>query len=337
MDFSNVIILEKYVRIALGTFDSRAIFRYDMIMTRCPVCGDSKSKSKKRGYILKNNPKNPGIWVYQCHNGDCAANDAISVVNLLKNYFPALHAQYRREITLNRGFQKQESAKPITQIEVMAPKEEYNEQEDTKHFVPILKGSGILFDKAVELCRSRKIDPDVWTKWFVAKDGRYKHRLIIPFYNNANMIYYYQGRSLDEELKPKYLNRKTNKDDGIYNYYNVDPEKPVCVLEGPIDSTFIKNSIAVLGLKYSEEVQKKLDLLQCYYLLDNDKDGLAKSKKFLTEGKYVFNWTKFLKDQNICVKIKDINDYVCLKDISSIEFEELKPYFTNSIFDKIYF
>jgi arginyl-tRNA synthetase len=61
-----------------------------------------------------------------------------------------------------------ESAKPITQIEVMAPKEEYNEQEDTKHFVPILKGSGILFDKAVELCRSRKIDPDVWTKWFVA-------------------------------------------------------------------------------------------------------------------------------------------------------------------------
>lgn len=336
MDFSNTIILEKYVRIALGTFDSRAIFRYDQIMTRCPICGDSKNKSKKRGYILKHNPKNPGMWVYQCHNGDCPANDAISVVNFLKNYFPALHGQFRREITLAKGFTKREE--PAQPIEVeTAPKEEYNEQEDTKFFKPILKGSGILFDKAIELCRSRKIDPDIWTKWFVAVDGRYKHRLIIPFYNNTNMIYYYQGRSLDDNIKPKYLNRKTNKDDGIYNFYNVDPTKPSCILEGPIDSMFIKNSVAVLGLKYSDEVQKKLDTLKCYYLLDNDKDGLAKSKKLLCEGKYVFNWTKFLKAEGICVKIKDINDYVCLRDIDSVDFETLAPYFTNSIFDKIYF
>jgi len=137
-------------------------------------------------------------------------------------------------------------------------------------------------------------------------------------------------------MSPKYLNRVENRNEAIYNFFNIDKSKPIVVLEGPINSTFVENSIATLGLAIPEEVQKELNKLQCYYLFDNDKVGKEKPLEYLKQGRYVFLWNKFL--QKYKVNAKDINDLILVdtkfKDL--MNFSALKNYFTNNIIDKFY-
>lgn len=321
--------MESYVEMALDSYESRASFHRGYIHCRCPVCGDSdKNKRKKRGYILKNNPKDPDVWVFHCHNGACEANNSISVTNLLKWKFPDIYRSYLKEV-----FAKNRNDKPIPKKIVAKVEVKYNEKNDTKYFVPILDRSEPLFEKAKSYCIERKIPENVWHKFYVCVDGRYKDRLIIPFYNKKE-IYYYQARSLVGQ-EPKYLNRKTDSRPA-YNIHNIDKAKEVMVTEGPIDSMFLENAIAVLGVKFSEQVEEELNKLNCFYIWDNDKTGKIKAIEYLRERKFVFNWKKFLKD-NDAKNCKDINDYIISKDINKLSYIDLKPYFTNNIWDKVWF
>jgi uncharacterized protein YuzE len=72
---------------------------------------------------------------------------------------------------------------------------------------------------------------------------------------------------------------------------------------------FLENAIAVLGVKFSEQVEEELNKLNCFYIWDNDKTGKIKAIEYLRERKFVFNWKKFLKD-NDAKNCKDINDYM---------------------------
>lgn len=328
---SNNYILESYVDRALASFDSRASFHKSYINCRCNVCGDSESnRRKKRGYILKNNPKDPDVWVYNCHNGDCAANEALTVTRWLKIYFNDIYKEYVREV-----FQSNRDNKVVTPKIYKAPVvEKYVEFNDTKYFTPILSGTSDLFEKAISYVKSRKIEEDIWSKFYVSTGGRFQGRLIIPFYN-GNDIYFYQARSLIGQ-DPKYLNRKTN-DRPAYNIHNIDKEKEVLVVEGPIDSMFLENSVAVLGIKYNEKIEETLNSLNTYYIWDNDKDGKKKSIQFLQEGKYVFNWSKFLRAGNILTPIKDVNDFVLLSGINKFRYEMIKDYFTKDVNDSFWF
>lgn len=335
MDTNNY-ILETYVERALGTYDSRASYHSSYISCRCPVCGDSEANTrKKRGYILKNNPKDRDVWIYMCHNGDCDANEAMTVKNLLKYYFPGLYKEYLREVFSYKS--NNDKIKLETNYYKDLEKEtKYNETDDVKHFIPILKGSGTTFEKAITYVKSRRIPEEYWKDWYVAVDGRYQGRLIIPFLDNKNSIYYYQGRTLIGQ-EPKYLNRRAVEDKECFNIYNVDKVKPVIVCEGPIDSIFVENSIATLGIKISQKMGDLLKDMNCYYLFDNDKDGKKYSKKFLENEKYVFNWKKFLKDENIVVPIKDINDFILISGKDKLSFGYLEKYFTNNVYDAVWF
>ncbi len=297
-------------------------------MCRCPVCGDSEIRRKKRGYILKNNPKDPDVWIYHCHNGDCAANESMSVKRWLKIYFNDIYHEYNREVWQSNKDKKE-------RIVYKAPIEEkYIESKDTKHFTPILIGEGSIFEKAIEYVKSRKIEETIWSKFYVSTGGRYQGRLIIPFFNKED-IYFYQARSLIGQ-EPKYLNRKTD-DRPAYNIFNIDRTKEVLVVEGPIDSMFLDNGIAVLGVKYKDKVKEELEKLNCYYIWDNDKDGKKKSIQFLQESKFVFNWKKFLQDAKIFKEVKDVNDLVLLSGINKFRYEMIKEYFTNDICDTFWF
>lgn len=328
---TNNYILGEYLERALGTFDSRASFHSSYISCRCPICGDSETnKRKKRGYILKGRD----VWVYMCHNGDCVANEAMKATNFLKLYFPGLYSDYIREVFSTTNKNNKNISKNQYYQDIV--KEEYDEINDTKHFIPIKKGNGKLFDKAIEYCLKRKIPENIWKEWFVAIDGRYQGRMIIPFFDNIGKIYYYQGRTLTDQ-EPKYLNRRAIDEKECYNIYNIDKTKPVVICEGPIDAMFIENSIATLGIKFSDKTKKILNEFKSYYLFDNDKDGKKYSKRFLEDEKYVFNWNKFLKDQNILVPVKDINDYILVSGKDKLTFEEIEKYFTNNVYDVIWF
>jgi len=324
-------ILEKYIDIALDLYFPAHSHQKNKYNLRCNICGDSKkSKKKKRGWIIKDT-KDDKPWMFHCFN--CGMS--MPVEYWLKNYFYDVYTDYSKELfNLNSGSNAVKEKIPVNVIS--EPVDEYNEFEDVRHFIPISTEKYDVTEIARTYCKERLIPEDVWLKWFVAVDGKFRNRLVIPFYDREGKIYSYQCRSLFDQI-PKYLGRKNSEGD-IYNYYNVNFDKPVCILEGMIDSLFIENAIAITGLKiYSE----KLDAIQKkYFILDNDESGKVNSLKLLLDGKNVFIWSKFLRHLGVSPDASgkdDINSVVVKLGGARFTFENLRPFFTNSILDKFYF
>ena len=207
---------------------------------RCPICGDSKkNKNKTRGYIysVKANTN------FKCHN--CGASMSFS--NFLKHVDAPTHKQYSLE-----KFKEGHTGRNFVV-----------EEPDFKFEAPKFKKS-LSIPKAFENPRSngyltaRKLDS---SKFYYAKkfkkfvntikstfdDTRYdEERIIIPIYYEKNLIGL-QGRSIDPN-PVKYIT--VMFDDNapkIYGLDDVEKSEAVYVTEGPFDSTFIRNAIAMCG------------------------------------------------------------------------------------------
>tara|TARA_Y100001970_G_scaffold275138_1_gene375959 strand:- start:663 stop:1382 length:720 start_codon:yes stop_codon:yes gene_type:complete len=112
---------------------------------------------------------------------------------------------------------------------------------------------------AKEYLEKRKIDPakfyfankfQEWTntqKKTFDTIRRDESRIIIPMYDTERNLIGFQGRSLGPN-SVKYITIMIN-DEGpkIYGLDNIRRDIPVFVTEGPFDSTFIPNSIAMCG------------------------------------------------------------------------------------------
>jgi len=331
-EFENDIALERQIRLVMATLGN-VTEGYDYYNFRCPICGDSqKSKSKKRGYILKK--KKP--WMYFCHN--CYYKKPVGA--WLKEFYPHYYKDYYSEILRTKNTKQ----KPLPKVENPKVRKKSPEKKHTKYFVPILKGTDPLFQKAVELCESRGIPEEIWTKFYVATGGMYRNRLIIPFFDNHGKIYYYQGRSLLDNMNPKYLSR-AGEYISVYNFYHADKSKPVPILEGPIDSMFVENSVAVTGVKIDDERLKGFPhkrFLIDYDTVPSKTTGRVETKQkvieLLTRGEYVFCWKKFIKEYKLPKREKwDVNDVLMYLKKDKFTYSELEPFFTNSIYDKVFF
>lgn len=93
---------------------------------------------------------------------------------------------------------------------------------------------------------------------------------------------------------------------GLFNIMNINPSLPITIVEGPIDSLAIDNSIALQGATKMNNYFDNIKNVR--YLFDNDKVGKEHSIKKLDEHKSVFLWDKYLKKVNVKQKIKDLND-----------------------------
>lgn len=150
-------------------------------------------------------------------------------------------------------------------------------------------------------------------------DPVHKNRLVIPFYDKSNTCTFYQTRTLiNNDNKPKYLS-KVGSEKTLFNYNNISSGTDhVFVTEGPIDSFFIKNSVAVAGIQessrqtFTTQQQNQIDRLflsKIVWVLDsqwNDTASKLKSETLLKAGECVFLWPK-----NIGTKFKDVND-ICI-------------------------
>jgi hypothetical protein len=316
----NIFAMDNVIRSVLSAKFEKYRILGDKYNFRCNVCGDSKkSKSKKRGYILKN--RNP--WIFYCQN--CQAS--MTVTHWLKTYFPEYWKEY-----LSQSCKKQSQSQTLS---LNIPQRIYNEKKDLQYFVPILKGDSDLFKTAIDLSTERLIPTSIWQKWYVATDGIFKNRLIIPYLDAEGKIYNYQARRLYKDMEPKYNSRIGDKWNKIYNYYNADKTSPAIIFEGVIDSLFAENSIAVSGLRKVFD-SKVFEFKKRYYLLDSDADAQKKNVQLLEHGEYVFRWKKFTDDIGLEPKEKwDLNS-ICmsLKRSEKWTFLELEKYFTNSIYLK---
>ena len=95
---------------------------------------------------------------------------------------------------------------------------------------------------------------------------------------------------------------------GIFNIMNVDMNIPLTIVEGPIDSLCLTNSIALQGATKLNDYFDDLQMVR--YLFDNDKIGKEQALSKLKTNKKVFLWTLYIKNMNIKnkAKVKDIND-----------------------------
>ena len=208
---------------------------------RCPICGDSqKNKNKTRGYIyqVKNNTN------FKCHN--CGAS--MSFNNLLKEIDVSLHKQYTLE-----KFKEGHTGRNFV---VEAPKFEFVKPVFKKS-IDLPKASTNSF--ANEYLVNRKIDPDKfyyadkfmeWTNTqkqtfdTIKKD---ESRIVIPMYDEKKNLIGFQGRALGKSFT-KYITVMLDEEaPKVYGLEKIDKTIAVYITEGPFDSTFICNSIAMCG------------------------------------------------------------------------------------------
>jgi len=332
LDIEKELLIELKVKSVLATYFPEAIFSGTSYNFRCHICGDSKkSSTKKRGHIYTEYTP----WIYKCYNGDCNAH--MNVDKWLKLYFNFEYQEVMKELAKlkmsnNHVLNTEDIQKKIDSIKLKKSKKNFDEKVAVGYFKSITQ-----YPNLIKYCKDRLIPKFIYSTWYYATGGFYNNRIIIPFYNDKNKIYYYQGRDMNRNSDCKYLSRIGHNLMPIYNYYNVDRTKPVIVLEGPIDSIFIVNSIGMTGLK---DKIKELNVFPFkYYLLDNDKSGHEKSITLLSKGCYVFNWKLFLRDYPCTKNVKDVNDFIKFNksNIKKLTFDILKKYFTNNNSHKVFF
>ena len=231
----------KFIGIISSRLEKFKRVKANLYNFRCPICGDSKkNKNKTRGYIysVKANTN------FKCHN--CGASMSFS--NFIKHVDPATHKQY----TLEKFKEGHSGGRNFV---VQEP--------DFKFEAPKFKKS-LKLPKASENPRAsgyltaRKLDT---SQFYYAKNFKKfanslkrtfdsekydEDRIIIPLYYEKNLIGF-QGRSINPS-PVKYITVMLDDDaPKIYGLDNIRTDAPVYVTEGPFDSTFLRNSIAMCG------------------------------------------------------------------------------------------
>ena len=128
-------------------------------------------------------------------------------------------------------------------------------------------------------------------------------RIIIPLRYNGTLIGF-QGRSLLPKSKIKYITIMLEEDaPKIYGLDNINTSKTVYVTEGPFDSTFISNSIAMCG---ADGDVKKWGITDPVWIYDNEprnKQIVERLSTTINSGDRVVIFPKNILE-------KDINDMV---------------------------
>jgi len=123
-------------------------------------------------------------------------------------------------------------------------------------------------------------------RFMLAKRGKYKGRLIIPFINSRNKLFYFQGRALNGEM-PKYLNCKDLKSSQVLYPFDYASQEPLYITEGVFDCLSLQavglNATTTLSCFTSREQMLQLSQYQgplvCAF--DSDDAGMQGRYKFL--------------------------------------------------------
>ncbi len=289
---------------------------------RCPICGDSqKNKNKARGFFfIKKND-----FFYKCHN--CGVGH--SLYRFLEAVNPSLMKDYSLERWKNGENGKSNYVKPKEE-EMIFTKPKFKAKHDLlkpltcvkdlpsdhicKQFVEMRKiprkFHDILYYTDRFLDYMRLVDPDVNPMRYTSQEPR----LIIPFFNKRDDVVAIQGRSLS--MKDEFNARTTlryitvKSDKSIerlwYGMWRANPKKRVYVVEGPLDSLFVDNTVAMVGAASVENEPARFANTDMVYVLDNEPRNpqiVNFNKNLIDQGKTVCIWPGSIKD-------KDINDMI---------------------------
>jgi len=280
---------------------------------RCPYCGDSKkNRTKARGFVFR---KKNDLF-YKCHNCGVGATLGKLIEYLdLNTYKDYIMERYKRgcdTITPKPEFKFHE---PIFNRDKSSRRSKLGRSSES--IVKELKSISELHHQhpARKIVEQRNLPRNSYKELFLCSEF-YKYtnrlipnkfpslngdhpRLLIPFRDEEGEIFAYQGRAFGNE-QPKYITIKLQDRDKIFGLDRVDKTKEVYVVEGPLDSLFLDNCIAVAGAE--------MPSLDCDFtvIFDNEprnKELLKQIEKTINHGHKICLWPEIMKH-------KDINDMI---------------------------
>jgi len=298
----------KYISLISARLEKFVKKKSDLFNFRCPLCGDShKNRTKTRGYLyaVKNNTN------YKCHN--CGAS--MSFNNFLKTIDPVLHKQYNLE-KFKEGHAGKTFSTPLPQLEFKKPVFK------KKVKIDLPKASEV--PEAREYLEKRNLNPDKFyyaerfKKWSNTLTRAFETteyddaRIVIPLYTKEGNLFGFQGRALGPS-KVKYITIMIDETQPkVYGLENVDFNKTVYVVEGPFDSTFVENGIAMCGADVSLASLGFKDLVYVYDNEPRNREICQRIDKMITLGHKVVIFPDKIRE-------KDINDMVMAgHDIMSV-------------------
>lgn len=283
---------------------------------RCPICGDSKKDQyKARGWFHEHKGH---VW-YGCFN--CNVN--MSVVSFMKNYREEMYREYLKEKYKDEPRRRPEP-EPIKIEKPKATGFDLNGCDLVSRIDLLPKNH-----PAVKWVANRQIPEHQYNLFYftsewkgltnLVKPDTYKrvepeYRLVIPIYNENGTFSCMQGRALGNvDKNQRYLTVKPSDDaNKIYGLERIKPNETVWYFEGPIDSVFIPNSLAIVGgaMSVKEAPHKE----QRVWVLDNEprsRDTIDRLDKLIDEGEKVVVWLDSPWSS------KDINDMIVKENATS--------------------
>jgi len=287
----------KYVGLVSARLQKFKKVKNDLYNFRCPICGDSqKNKNKTRGYfyVVKNNTN------FKCHN----CGSSMSLNNFLKKLDSVIYKQYTLEKFkvghTGKNFvidePKFEFKKPIFRKKIDLPKA--SENEESKKYL-----------------ESRKLDVDKFyytpsfKQWVNSQKKTFdsikydESRIIIPLYDEDKNLIGIQGRALNNSPNKYITIMFSETSPKIYGLDTIDKKLPIYVVEGPFDSTFVNNSVALCGSDGDVCCLEGSDLIFVYDNEPRNREIVSRIERCIERNQKVVIWPSGIDE-------KDINDMV---------------------------
>ena len=325
----SLFIDKKYINLLSPRLERFAWKKQDLANFRCPLCGDSKkNKTKARGYFYQ---KQNDMY-YRCHN--CGASH--TMYKFLEMFAPAMCKEYSLERWRNGDtghcnytkpkedemfglFKKPFEAKKGSPLDELQKVSELPDNHKCRQFVELRqiprKHWDILYYAHDFGKWSKLVDPDVILEAVP--------RLVIPIFDKHGNMVAAQGRALsvhddrNARRTARYITLKGDKtiEKLWYGMERLDKDGTVYVFEGPLDSLFIPNAVAMIGINDGSNIPKPLQGRKLVFCIDNEPRNVAvitQLKKHIDLGHDVVIWDSSMTH-------KDINDMVMAGiDIPSI-------------------
>ena len=277
---------------------------------RCIICGDSvKKASKARGYFYPSKNR----LMYKCHNCDAS----MQFSTFLKQLDTNLYNEY--------SFEEYQDGKPfksnsLPQFEFQQPQ---FKTKDERLLDKILTSLDKLDadHEAVQFCEKRKIPKSKFSQIYfienikdiVQLNDKYKEsvkgeepRIVFPFYDDRDQLAAVTCRAIRGEAL-RYITVKVKEEAPlIYGLDSCKKDQDIFVVEGPIDSLFLDNAIAVGGTSLAKLTHTSLPKDKLVVIFDNqprNKEVCKIIKRTIDQEYKVVIWPQNIED-------KDINDMV---------------------------
>jgi transcription elongation factor Elf1 len=272
---------------------------------RCPYCGDSqRKKNKSRGYLFEYKDS----FVFKCHN--CGVTK--SFAKFLQDHSVGLYDQYLleryKEGTTGKGRRvanpKFDFKKPVFEKKVV--KETI--------FDSLQKLSDLnTTHPAKQYLLNRKIPEKYFSNFYYAEDFNAwennkntikEARIILPLISEDGNVFGYQARSLNKNASLRYITTILDKQyPKLFGLDRIDKNENIYITEGPFDSLFISNSLAMCGADVSLD---DWGINNPTWIYDNEprnKQIVERINKTIQHGNKVVIWPDSVKE-------KDINDMI---------------------------